>query len=91
MHLKQGTRRLRLTGGQTGMILAHAGVGVFLIGVAMVESMTYERTVRFAPGDTRELAGYTWHLQEIAPVKGKNWIATEAALSSIAAIGKWHG
>ncbi len=77
MHQKKAARRLRLTGGQTGMILAHAGVGVFVIGVAMVESMTYERTVRFAPGDTRELAGYTWHLEEIAPVKGKNWIATE--------------
>jgi len=74
---QKASRGLRLTGGQAGMILAHAGVGVFVIGVAMVESMTYERTVRFAPGETREVAGYNWHLREITEVKGKNWIATE--------------
>jgi cytochrome c-type biogenesis protein CcmF len=59
------------------MIMAHAGIGVFVIGVGMVESMTYERDIRFEPGDRLEVAGYTFHLHEVAPVKGPNWIAEE--------------
>ena len=73
---KQGTRS-GLPRGQVGMIMAHAGVGVFIIGVGMVESMTYERDIRFAPGDTLEVAGYRFHLENFASVKGPNWIAEE--------------
>jgi len=73
---KQATR-FRLPRGQVGMMLAHAGVGVFVIGVGMVESMTYERDVRFAPGDSLEVAGYRFQLHEVAQVKGPNWIAEE--------------
>jgi cytochrome c-type biogenesis protein CcmF len=69
--------RFKLPRGQVGMIMAHAGVGVFIIGVGMVESMTYERDVRFGQGDTLEVAGYRFHLEEIASVKGPNWIAEE--------------
>src|SRR6056297_2574888 len=36
----------RLTRGQWGMTLAHFGVGVFVIGVAMVESTTFEKDLR---------------------------------------------
>ena len=74
---KQATR-FGLPRSQIGMIMAHAGIGVFVIGVGMVESMTYERDVRFAPGDSLEVAGYRFHLHEIAQVKGPNWIAEEA-------------
>src|SRR6056297_979787 len=74
---KDQIRRFSLPRGQMGMILAHAGVGVFVIGVGMVESMTYERDMRFEPGDRLEAAGYTFHLHEVAQVKGPNWIAQE--------------
>ena len=63
---------------QLGMVLAHAGVGVFVIGVAMVESSTYERDVRLEPGQTVEVAGMTFTLDEVVSVKGPNWIADEA-------------
>ncbi|MGY6588354.1 MAG: heme lyase CcmF/NrfE family subunit [Wenzhouxiangella sp.] len=69
--------RFKLPRGQVGMVMAHAGVGVFIIGVGMVESMTYERDVRFGAGDTLEVAGYRFHLHEVASVKGPNWIADE--------------
>jgi cytochrome c-type biogenesis protein CcmF len=63
---------------QIGMILAHAGVGIFIIGVAMVESTTLERDVRITPGETLQEAGYSFELHEIVSVKGPNWIAEEA-------------
>ena len=71
-------RRFAIPRHQIGMILAHAGAGVFVIGVGMVESMTDERDVRFMPGETLEVSGYTFELHEIVPVKGPNWIAEEA-------------
>jgi len=70
--------RFRLPRHQIGMILAHGGIGVFIIGVAMVESTTLERDVRIAPGQSLEVAGMTFELTEIVSVKGPNWIAEEA-------------
>jgi len=69
--------RFGLARHQWGMMLAHAGVGVFLIGVAMVESTTFERDVRIAPGESVSAAGYRFELLEVAPVKGPNWRADE--------------
>ena len=71
----------RLTRGQWGMSLAHFGVGVFVIGVAMVESTTFEKDLRFEPGQTVEAAGLTFRLNEVATVKGPNWAADEARVS----------
>lgn len=73
--------RFSLPRHQLGMILAHAGVGVFVIGVAMVESSTYERDVRLEPGQSITAAGYEFVLDEVVPVKGPNWIADEARFS----------
>ena len=63
---------------QIGMILAHGGLGVFVIGAAMVGSSTLQRDVRIAPGETIEVSGYQFTLTEVASVKGPNWIADEA-------------
>ena len=73
--------RFALPRHQLGMVLAHAGVGVFVIGVAMVESSTYERDVRLEPGQSIEVAGYEFRLNEVVSVKGPNWIADEARFS----------
>src|SRR5690606_9390796 len=43
-----------------GMALAHAGVGVFVIGVLVTESTSIERDVAMAPGETVEVAGYAF-------------------------------
>lgn len=69
---------------QVGMILAHLGVGVFIIGVAMVESSTYQRDVRLEPGESVVISGLEFRLDEIASIKGPNWIAKEAKFSVLA-------
>ena len=71
-------RRRGLPRHQIGMIMAHAGIGVFVIGVAMVSSSTLQRDVRVEPGQTVEIEGYRFELTEVASVKGSNWIADEA-------------
>jgi len=71
-------RRRGLPRHQIGMIMAHAGIGVFVIGVAMVSSSTLQRDIRVEPGQTVEIEGYRFQLNEVVPVKGPNWIADEA-------------
>jgi len=71
----------RLTRGQWGMTLAHFGVGVFVIGVAMVESTTYEKDLRMEPGEQIQAAGLAFRLNEVRTVKGPNWAAEEASIS----------
>ena len=46
-----------------GMLLAHIGVAVFVVGVTMVKSYEAEKDVRMAIGDTVELGGYTFPLR----------------------------
>jgi cytochrome c-type biogenesis protein CcmF len=70
--------RSGLARSQLGMMLAHAGAGVFLIGAAMVESTTFERDIRIAPGESVEASGYRFELHEVVQVKGPNWRADEA-------------
>ena len=71
----------RLTRGQWGMTLAHFGVGVFVIGVAMVESTTFEKDLRMEPGEEVQAAGLVFRLNEVRTVKGPNWAAEEASIS----------
>ncbi|MDX1626030.1 MAG: cytochrome c-type biogenesis CcmF C-terminal domain-containing protein, partial [Wenzhouxiangellaceae bacterium] len=75
---RQRRRSGRLLRGQWGMALAHAGVGVFVIGVSMVETATTERDFRVEPGQVIETAGLAFRLDELAVVKGPNWSADEA-------------
>ncbi len=70
-----------LTRGQWGMTMAHFGVGVFVIGVGMVESSTLETDFRLEPGQSVENAGLEFRLDEVATVKGPNWAADEARVS----------
>jgi len=64
-----------------GMLLAHVGVAVFVVGVTLVKSYESEKDVRMAPGDTLELGGYTFRLVGVTDVPGPNY---EAARGTIA-------
>jgi cytochrome c-type biogenesis protein CcmF len=60
------------------MLLAHAGVGVFIIGVTMVKSYETAIDVRMAPGDTASVGGYTFTFVGIEELNGPNYIAARA-------------
>ncbi len=63
-----------------GMLLAHVGVAVFVIGVTLVKGYEAEKDARMAPGDTMELAGYAFRFGGVDEVKGPNYIAARATL-----------
>ncbi len=58
-----------------GMHLAHVGVAVFIIGVALVKGYQSERDVRMFVGDTVTVAGYTFTFNGVSPARGFNYSA----------------
>ena len=64
-----------------GMMLAHLGIGVFIIGVTMVRTYEVERDVNMAIGDTAEIAGYTFTFQGARDVLGPNYRAAQGLIT----------
>ena len=64
-----------------GMVVAHIGVAVFVVGVTLVKSYESDRDANMKPGDTVELAGYQFRLDEVANVRGPNYVAARATIT----------
>lgn len=71
----------RLSRSYKGMIIAHTGLAITIMGATIVSNYTEELNVRMVAGDNVELAGYRFVLDEIVPVKGPNYIAERAMIS----------
>ena len=63
-----------------GMLLAHVGVGVFVVGVTMVKTYEAEKDVKLAIGESVELNGYAFRFDAINDVKGPNYIAARGTI-----------
>ena len=64
-----------------GMLLAHCGVAVFVIGVTMVKSYEAEKDVRLAVGETVELGGSVFRFDAVNDVQGPNYVAARGTMS----------
>ena len=60
------------------MILAHLGVGVFVVGVTLVKGLETAKDVSMQVGDTASAGGYTFKFTDLQEVKGPNYIAAKA-------------
>lgn len=63
-----------------GMQIAHIGVLMVAIGVAVVSSLSVEKDVAMTVGDSTHVQGYDFYLQEFAQIKGSNYDATQATI-----------
>jgi len=63
-----------------GMLLAHLGIAVFVVGVTLVKGYEAEKDVRMQAGDTTELSGYTFRLAAVSDVKGPNYVAARGTM-----------
>ena len=66
--------------GFLGMTLAHLGVAAFTLGAALTSSVSIERDVRLAPGETHALAGYDFAFLGVHTVPGPNYQARRAVI-----------
>jgi cytochrome c-type biogenesis protein CcmF len=71
-------KRQSLSRGVLGMTVAHIGVGMFAIGVTVVQSYKIEKDFALQPGDTVEMQGYTFQFDSLEHVAGPNWDAEQA-------------
>jgi cytochrome c-type biogenesis protein CcmF len=56
-----------------GMLLAHFGVAAFLSGVLLSGSLSMERDVRLAPGQTEHIGSYDFRFDGVKESSGPNW------------------
>lgn len=76
-------RNLRRTPLHTyGMIIAHFGIAVALVGMASESSFTEERLVAATPGDEINVNSWKLKFEAIEPVAGPNWTALEARMTA---------
>ena len=73
-----GQRLATQTGSWYGMLLAHAGVAVFIIGVTLVGGYQTEQDLRMDVGASANVGGYDFKLVGLRDVKGPNYDAVRA-------------
>lgn len=58
-----------------GMLLAHLGIVVSLVGIVLVSVNSQETMLRLSPGDRANIAGYEFYFDRIEQVQGPNYVS----------------
>jgi cytochrome c-type biogenesis protein CcmF len=58
-----------------GMLIAHAGVGIFVLGVTMVKGTETSNDVNMRVGDTTSAGGYVFRFASLQQIEGPNYTA----------------
>ena len=77
-HLEGGSLSRRLATvprSYWGMLLAHCGIAVFIVGVTMVKGFEVEQDLRMNVGDRATIGGYTFQFDGAQELKGPNYVA----------------
>jgi cytochrome c-type biogenesis protein CcmF len=71
----------RLTPSYCGMVLAHLGFVISAMGVILTSQYAVEQDLKMSPGQSQENAGYSFVFDELAVVRGPNFMAEEGRFS----------
>jgi cytochrome c-type biogenesis protein CcmF len=66
-------RNLTLSRSVIGMTVAHIGVGLFVIGITVVQSFTQEHDVALGRGETAAVGGYEFRFEGVRSLEGPNY------------------
>jgi len=75
-----GARLSQLPSSYYGMLLAHLGIAVFIVGVTLVKGYEAETDVRMEVGDTAQLAGYAFRFAAVNEITGPNYVASRGTI-----------
>jgi cytochrome c-type biogenesis protein CcmF len=64
-----------------GMLLAHLGIAIFIIGVTMVKGYETERDVRMDVGDVVQAGGYEFRFDGVSDQQGPNYVASQGRVT----------
>ncbi len=68
-------RLLKLSKSYWGMILAHLGVAITVIGITVVSNFSIEKALKMTPGDSATLSGYDFKFVQVRTQQGPNYSA----------------
>ena len=71
----------RFTPEMAGMILAHLGIAVFLVGALLTEGLNRQREVAVAPGNHVTLGDYRFRFDGVDKVQGPNFLADRGTVT----------
>jgi cytochrome c-type biogenesis protein CcmF len=60
-----------------GMLVAHAGIGIFVVGVTLVKGMETANDVSMRVGDTTSAGDYSFRFIDLKEIKGPNYVAAQ--------------
>ncbi|MEP7329485.1 MAG: heme lyase CcmF/NrfE family subunit [Betaproteobacteria bacterium] len=63
-----------------GMLVAHLGIAVFIVGVTLVKGYSIEENVTLDHGQSISVGGYDFKFLGVAPVKGPNYDGLAGAI-----------
>jgi len=66
-------RRLTVSRSILGMTIAHIGVGLFVIGITVVQSFTQEHDVALGRGERASVSGYEFRFEGVRSMEGPNY------------------
>lgn len=66
-------RKLSFSRAVLGMTIAHIGVGLFVIGITVVQSFTQEHDVALGSGEQTAVAGYEFRFEGVRAMEGVNY------------------
>jgi cytochrome c-type biogenesis protein CcmF len=72
--------RARGSGSYYGMVLAHLGVAIFIIGITFVTQYDVEEDIRMSPGQSIELAGHSFLFEGVRDIQGPNYRASRGTI-----------
>jgi cytochrome c-type biogenesis protein CcmF len=70
-----------LSAGVLGMSVAHFGLAMFILGATTVESYKHEKDLSLRPGQSTEVAGFTFTMNSLRDVEGANYQAIESEVT----------
>jgi cytochrome c-type biogenesis protein CcmF len=70
-----------LSAGVLGMSVAHFGLAMFVLGATTVESYKQETDLSLRPGQSTEVAGFTFTMNSLRDVEGPNYQAVESEVT----------
>src|SRR5690606_32396096 len=76
--MRRGFKQLSLS--YYGMVIAHLGIAVAVIGVGYSSHYSDERILRMETGQTVTMSGYDFTLESIRSIKGANYRGDEAVV-----------
>jgi len=71
----QVSRLAKLSKSYWGMVIAHLGVAIMVIGVTVVSNFSVEKALKMNPGDVATLSGYDFKFAQVGTQQGPNYSA----------------